>query len=93
MSPQWQQEVYHVIVLVIVLMVDLVATLSSQSGVCVSLGAREPSSLYIGPLFVSLYSFRGSQDTSGLRLHVIGPAARLAPSGGMAPLLVPLCYD
>ena len=33
------------------------------------------------------------QDNDALRLHVIGPAARLAPSGGMAPLLVPLCYD
>ena len=61
--------------------------------VCVSLGTREPISLYIGPLFVSLIHVWECQDNGALRLHVIGPAARCAPSGGMPPLLVPLCYD
>ena len=35
----------------------------------------------------------GSQETSTLCLHGIGPAARFAPSGGMAPLLVLLYYN
>ena len=61
--------------------------------VCVSLGTRKPVSLYIGPLFVSLIHIWESQDNDALRLHAIGPAARLAPSGGVTPLLVPLCYN
>ena len=59
-----------------------------------SLGTREPSF----PLYLTLFLFisyhLGVPVTGILRLHVIGPAARLAPSGGgVAPLLVPLCYD
>ena len=56
----------------------------TRSNCCVSLGAREPGSLYIGPVIFSLIHL-GPQETSTLRLHVIGPAARLAPSGGMPP--------
>ena len=68
------------------------AAVCLASNVCVSLGARKPSSLYIVPVIFSVIHL-GPQEISTLCLHVIGPATRLAPYREMVPLLVPLCYN